>query len=362
MQRFRLSASARAIAALCTLLVLASASCAGCAPPFVTSGADGLTVLSWNLMNLFDPVDSGNEYDDWTIADGDWSEADYRLRLSLAAKVLLATTPGGPDLVLVQEAENRRVLDDLAAGPLARKGYDWRVVAGDPGDRPAAVRVGVLSKLPIVAARSHSAALADGSVTDRAVLEVELDVAGSPLLVFVNHWKSRSGGDAETEGERRAQAGLVSGLVAARLAERPGLALFVAGDLNEDPSEFDRVDWPTALVPAERAAERPALEGRLLFATSGIAFPGLGEPVLVEPWLGADGFTYSWRDSRDRLDHLLCSPGLFDGAGLELESFGVADLPFLYDPDGLPYGWDPVLRDGYSDHLPVLARLVRAGA
>jgi len=362
MQRLRLSAPIRALAALCPALVIAAAACAGCAPPLASSGNDGVTVMSWNLMNLFDPVDSGNEYDDWSIAEGDWSEADYRMRLALAAKVILASTAGGPDLVLVQEAENLRVLDDLAAGPLARRGYDWRVVAGDPGVLPAAVRVGVLSKLPITAARSHSAALADGSVADRAVLEIELDAAGLPLVVFVNHWKSRSGGDAETEGERRAQAGLVAGLAAARLAERPGLALLVAGDLNEDPSEFDRVEWPTALVPAERAAERPALEGRLLFATSGSAFPGLEEPVLVEPWIGADGFTYSYLGSRDRLDHLLCSPGLFDGAGLELHHFGVPDLPFLYDPDGLPFGWDPVLRDGYSDHLPVLAALGRRDA
>ncbi len=81
-----------------------------------------------------------------------------------------------------------------------------------------------------------------------------------------------------------------------------------------------------------------------------------------EPWIGADGFTYSYRDSRDRLDHLLCSPGLYDGAGLELESFGVPELPFLYGPDGLPFGWDPVLRDGYSDHLPVLAEFSRRDA
>lgn len=359
MRCLRLSAPIRVLAALGTALVVASTACAGCAPPFVSSGSHAVTIMSWNLMNLFDPVDSGNEYDDWTVADGDWSEADYRIRLALAAKVILASTRGGPDLVLVQEAENHRVLDDLAAGPLARGGYDWRVVAGDPGVRPAAVRVGVLSKLPIVAARSHSAAFADGSFADRAILEVELDVAGSPLVVFVNHWKSRSGGDEKTEGERRAQAGLVAGLVSARLAERPGLALIVAGDLNEDPAEFDRVDWPTALVPAERAAERPALEGRLLFAAAGIAFPALGEPVLIEPWLGAEGFTYAWRDSRDRLDHLLCSPGLFDDAGFELDRFGTPDLPFLYGPDGLPFGWDPVLRDGYSDHLPLLATLSR---
>lgn len=346
-------------AVLAAFAVAALSACVSCSPPFAPSGDREIEVLSWNLLNLFDPVDAGTEYDDWTVADGDWSEADYRLRLSLAAKVVLACADGGPEVLLLQELENLRVLDDLAAGPLARARYFWRVVAGDPGSRPAAVRVGVLSKFPIVAARSHSAALADGSVADRAVLEVELDVHGTPLVALVNHWKSRSDGEEATEGERRAQAGLVSRLVAERLAARPNLALVVAGDLNEDPAEFDRVDWPTALVPAERARERPVLEGRLLFAGPGAAFEGLDEPVLVEPWIGADGFTYSYRDSRDRLDHLLCSPGLFDATGLELEGFGVPDLPFLYGPDGLPFPWNPVLRDGYSDHLPVVATLAR---
>ena len=49
----------------------------------------------------------------------------------------------------------------------------------------------------------------------RPIMEVNLDVGGRNVILFVNHWKSKSGGEEESEIWRDWQETLLAG----RLAE-----------------------------------------------------------------------------------------------------------------------------------------------
>ena len=156
---------------------------------------DGVVIMSYNLQTLFDPVDQGGEYDGFVVADGDWNEAAYRSRLSaLASAILAAVPPGGssaaaddgPDVLVVQEAENARVVRDLAD---ELGGY--RYALSSP-DEEATLRCGILSRYPVTAFRAHRIRKPDASPASvpRYLLEAEIDAGGRRIVVMAAHLKS----------------------------------------------------------------------------------------------------------------------------------------------------------------------------
>ena len=54
------------------------------------------------------------------------------------------------------------------------------------------------------------------------------------------------------------------------------------------------------------------------------------------------------------IDHILLSPGMFNGKGFEYESFRVFKDDFLLNTWGYPLSWRTETGYGYSDHLPIL--------
>ena len=67
----------------------------------------------------------------------------------------------------------------------------------------------------------------------RQPLQVDLLIGDEPLTVFVNHFKSKLGGEFETEPRRIAQAEHINALVDGLLQTDPGAAIIVTGDFND---------------------------------------------------------------------------------------------------------------------------------
>ena len=185
--------------------VLLLVSCGGCSVP-LGPGADrqGYTFLSYNVNNLFDDVDAGTEYPEFDPSGGTWTTEKYGEKLGRLGRVLTETVSGGADFLALMEIENRRVLEDLNSGPLLKFGYRAAATTGDDG---APVRVGILSRLPIIGARSHMPARA--GFHQRSILEVEVDCDGVSLHVFVCHFKAKSEGAEATEKSRILSAAAV---------------------------------------------------------------------------------------------------------------------------------------------------------
>lgn len=318
----------------------------------------GILVMSYNLQTLFDPVDQGGEYDGFVVADGDWTEAAYRSRIKALASAVLAATPpvgdsaaDGPDVLVVQEAENARALRDLAE---ALGGYGY--VLSSP-DEEATLSCGILSRVPVTAFRAHRVRQPESSPSSvpRYLLEAELDAGGRRLVVMAAHLKSKLGGAADTESERRAAAAFISSIVAARLAEDPTLAVVVAGDFNENPDERERVGaaYPTALMPA-KAGPGPWL---LISGDRAGLEPRDGQPVLFCPWDESGGYSYRYDGADERIDQLLLSPGPLAAGDCPWAYSGFSAEPpeFAVDDSGQPLGWHN--GSGYSDHLPIRVSL-----
>jgi endonuclease/exonuclease/phosphatase family metal-dependent hydrolase len=344
------------------ILALLAAACGSLGAP-----REGLvSVVSYNVLSLFDAKDSGIEYPEFSVARGLWDEARYKLRLENLAKAVRDSLPEeagerGPDVLCLVEVENEAVLEDLRQGPLQSAGYRWTAMVPAPG---SPINNGLLSRLPLVSLKAHATAGTDAR-PGRYILEAELDAGRARLFLLLCHWKSKTEGAAKTEDARREAAALVRSRALRLLAADPAAAIVVCGDFNENPDEYLRVGrrYPTAFMPEGEPREGGASRILLAPTPERASFEG-GEPLLWSPWAESSGFSYAYKGAKERIDGFLLSPGLLAGAAegaLRYRGFDALDAPFLLDEAGLPLPWSSGRGRGFSDHLPLLLLLESGG-
>ncbi len=110
---------------------------------FTLSCTNGITVMSYNVENLFDDVDDGTEFRDYDPEKGKWDAEAFALRVDTIAEVVRKAVPGGPDILLLQEVENENALRALVGLPQGV--HPFAVV---PVGRPA-VRLGPPRRKPV---------------------------------------------------------------------------------------------------------------------------------------------------------------------------------------------------------------------
>jgi len=373
----------RNLGLLCALLLVLAAGCAGCD----ISGAEekapekqgSIAIMTWNIQALFDGVENGTEYAEYTES-ADWNREKYQGRLNVIAKAIDGMEEK-PDIIALQEVESATVVTDLAAALSGR--YGWTHFAVIP---EMALGVGLLSRFPLSEAKSHSVNIA-GEIAPRPMLEARIAVAAADgaslaLTLFVCHWKSKLGGDDATESTRRASARIILRRIRELMKTEPDLPVIIMGDLNENFDEFYRRSGAaiSALLPDDpRAAEFSGLYG-LDGDDPGITarigelqkdfiilsknkppaaryFPA-GVVTLYSPWAEElqDG-SYYYKSDWETIDHFLLSSQLFDGTGWEFESCEVVNYPPFVSAKGFPVAYNPRTGSGLSDHLPLLLLL-----
>ena len=96
-----------------------------------------LVLCNWNLENLFDTEDDpANKGDDGFTPRGwmRWTNNRYRLKLQHLSDIIAQMRP---DILCVEEVENRRVLEDLVKTLQERCGYELpEIIHRDSGLLP----------------------------------------------------------------------------------------------------------------------------------------------------------------------------------------------------------------------------------
>ncbi|MEN7342867.1 MAG: endonuclease/exonuclease/phosphatase family protein [Pseudomonadota bacterium] len=137
-------------------------------------GNDNVTIMTFNVENLFDASDDAGkddhaylprrvksdpahiakcapiEVDRWKAEclELDWSESAVEFKLSQIARVILQVNNGkGPDIIALQEIENERILKRLNETYLADAGYTQVVLI--EGRDLRGIDVAFLSRLPL---------------------------------------------------------------------------------------------------------------------------------------------------------------------------------------------------------------------
>ncbi len=335
-----------------SLIALSIVALLGCSAP------DELSLISWNVQNLFDDIDDGGEYPEFT-RDGGWTRAAYVRRLERLDEIVRFGMPSAPEVVVLQEVEGPKVGAVIATDFLRRHRY----VAGDPRGL-SSTSVLVLSRRTPTAVHLHDAlelSLVPGESSPRidwrarALLEVQIASNVGVIRLLGAHWKSQSGGERETEPYRRVEARL------ARLIMQRGEddALLV-GDLNEDLDEFaqHRGAYRTAIMHAEEAASIREISFVWPHERSQSGLQEHGVPAdAVTGWERTQRpWSYAFRGRWERLDHaFLALP-----SDLDL-SLDVVVAPQMV-ADGVPMRFDSRSGYGFSDHFPILVTVSRPQA
>ncbi|MDC7231873.1 MAG: hypothetical protein PQJ58_01480, partial [Spirochaetales bacterium] len=194
--------------------------------------AESLTLLSWNVQNLFDSVSDGTEYPEYDPERSDWNEQKMRIRLENIQTLLLALDGGLPDLLLLQEVENTNILEILNEEYL--DGYyqfcdAWK-------DTSSAVGCGIMTRVMPDLVHVHFPGDYRGMPL-RPLAEIHFSLPSGDLAVFNNHWKSRGGGQMATEEGRLLSASLLCRRIR-ELREEGVENILIAGDLNGSAEDY----------------------------------------------------------------------------------------------------------------------------
>jgi endonuclease/exonuclease/phosphatase family metal-dependent hydrolase len=153
------------------------------------------------------------------------------------------------DIVCLQEVENMDTLKNFLTTYMSSAGYTYRILI-DAKD-PRLIDVALISKIPFDYVKTHQFS-ETGKVFSRDCLEVEFNINGKPLTVFVNHFKSMFDRSNKTPAQKRAltapkrtaQCHAVLDIIKQKFKNTPQKGNWVvAGDLNDYP------DSVTSLKP-----------------------------------------------------------------------------------------------------------------
>lgn len=149
------------------------------------------------------------------------------------------------DVIALQEVDSLPALDHFNSLYLKKLGYTHRMLID--GNDQRQIDVAVLSRHPFTALRTHrherTQSARPSPLFSRDCLEAEIDVAGKPLVLYVNHLKSMMGGRDKTHDRRQLQAARVAEIVDARWKKLGYQGNFVVlGDMNDYPGQGTALD------------------------------------------------------------------------------------------------------------------------
>lgn len=312
-------------------------------------------VASYNVENLFDLKYAHTEYPGY-IPGGPagWNEKMFALKCRQIAQVLGDLDA---DVVALQEVESKAALRHLQKVLAKQKaGYPYAAITGK---KETTVRCALLSRYPV----AETTEIVVPGEAARNILRVDLDVGGRRLVVFVNHWKSKSG----PESRRLIYAQKLSEAVEELAADADYL---LVGDFNSNYNEFKTI---SARPRLNDTGGRTGINHVLATVADGRL---VGEKQLPG---GKNRRRYHynlWREvvperrwsvrffgRKQTPDAFILPAGLYDEKGIAYldNSFDKFDPAYLFE-DGRIYRWQRTgkgrgrhLGRGYSDHLPVYA-------
>jgi len=310
-----------------------------------------LVVGMYNLENFFDTIDEANDDAEFLpTSKGQWTSPRYQTKVSHMAKVIAAMNDGqSPDLLGLSEVENQLVLEDLIRDPQIAGRF--QIVHYESPDARG-IDVALLykpDKFKVAASKPIRVTLPDDSTfKTRDILWVTGLVKGKDTLnVFVNHWPSRRGGEKESEPKREAAAKTLRTYVDA-LRQNPKSRIVIVGDFNDEPTN-ESISTVLGALPGLRDKCATCLYDPMF--------------ELKKQKLGSYFYDNGW----DMIDQVIFTENLAD------KSYFKGDLSnvVIFQQDWMMFTDEktgksrpnrtyagPIYKGGYSDHLPVYAKLV----
>ncbi len=309
----------------------------------------------WNDENLKGKKVIRNQIlaDDFTEnSSKNWTPAKFSQKLGNLAKVISELgrkyTNDNPVIVGLIEVENRQVIEELLKQPLLAKS-NYGIVHYNSYDARGIDVAIIYQKSRFKVTEQYKKEIKifgdegyRSYTRDVVVIKGYLD--GEHVAFFMNHWPSRSGGEARSLPRRIAAANVLKGEMDKARAEDPGIKLFAMGDFNDDPVSPSVKKYLGAVGdPSELSDKAPYYD-------------------LMTKLYKADVASLAYRDAPNLFDQIIVSKNLYSPEKLT-KTYSIYKTE-IFAPDyminsqgqwkGYPLrSWDgDNYTGGYSDHFP----------
>lgn len=311
-----------------------------------------LTIMTWNLENLFDTIDNPATDDEaylplalkqqipgfkedcekkgalsWInqCLNWDWTEDVLNLKMSRLAQVIMSVNHGqGPDILVVQEVENLNVLEQLIEQHMPHMGYKAYLIENHDS---RGIDVGLITRLTPTKTPELSA------LRSRPGLVMQFDLGqGEKLNLIGVHFPI-----SPTPAEKRLK--MFEAL--AEMAQENNHELTIAaGDFNFPKALQEKYDIINSYAKPKWVVShlycQPQCQGTFF-----------------------DAYDSSW----SQLDFILLSKNFLNKDTrwtLDPQSVQVYHpFDFQNSYDGVPLGFNLPNKKGASDHWPLVIQLVR---
>ena len=318
------------------------------------SQTDTISVAFWNLENLFDVVDDPDKEDEEFLPSGtkEWTEERLDKKMYNLSRVIRSMNNNrGPDILGVCEVEHQHLLDTLTSKFLSDKNYKTAYLEA-PDNRGIDNGLIYNSDLfSLVSVKGDTVKLDDGYPTRLVLSAALLTHEKDTLYVYVNHWPSRRGGEAESEPNRINAAETLRKAVDKNFSANPDSKVIILGDFNDEPGNLSLVSH---LRATPFYCDSSEYYDFIMLELLNISYPAY-----------ADGLgSYKYRDDWNMLDQIIISSSLLYDESFHYicDSFEVYKPYILLTRSGKfegtafpTYGGKRYLG-GYSDHFPVVAK------
>ncbi len=310
----------------------------------------------YNLENFFNPEDNPETNDEDFTPNGShrYTEAVFAQKAKNMASVIAQLgkeySPDGVALLGVCEIEDDRVLKVLTQQPELKQRH-YRYIRFDGPDKRG-INVGLIYNpkyFKIISAKPIPINLkfAGGGLT-RDVLLVHGILLGDSVFVLVNHWPSRSGGEAASAPKRNAAAEVNRQAVNQIMDENKNAKIIVMGDLNDDPTN----ESVSKILGATGNRDK-ALKGALYNPWTKYYQQGIG--------------SLSHNDKWNLFDQIIISPAFLstNTGHWQFYQARIFNKDFLKNSFGKYRGYPHRSYsgnkwiNGYSDHFPTIIYLIK---
>ncbi|MBV7269635.1 endonuclease/exonuclease/phosphatase family protein [Winogradskyella luteola] len=318
------------------------------------------TVAFYNLENLFDTINDPLKFDEASpIMEMKANRSQvYKQKIKNMARVIASIgadkANNSPAVIGVCEIENRKVLEDLVNDPLLL-GKDYGIIHYDGPDKRS-IDVALLYQKALfkpISSSSHELLIYDDVTRKRVYTRDQLLVKGKLdgdlIHILVNHWPSRSGGEARSRSKRVGAAKLNKRIIDSLQSVDPYAKIFTMGDLNDDPTN----ESVKKVLKAKKEKKDVPLKG--------IYNPY--EKMFTEKGWG----TTAYRDALSLFDQIMMTQPLLenDYSSFRFWKAGIYNPAYMFNKRGRYKGYplrsfsNGGFTGGFSDHFPVYVYLIK---
>jgi endonuclease/exonuclease/phosphatase family metal-dependent hydrolase len=301
------------------------------------------------------------QYNDYSLKKSNWYNP-YIIKRKIDNFLTVLQLSGYPDIVALQEIESANNTSNIFNShysnsltfkdALNQLGYTYLLIGKQDYKNPVAVTTAFISKIELTEIESIEITIPGHRSSSRNIQLAEFYAGSDRIVLFNNHWKSKSTSNSE----------LIRNSIALQVRERinkekeknPLTHIIILGDLNTHYYE----------EPLKKLQTTGDETKMLLDST----------PLLYNLWYEKkqkDRWEYSYDGARQSLSHVIISDSLYSNEGFYYidQSFEVIghNLPaknILLNSEGIPFRWQKTktystsyhIGKGYSDHLPLVTK------